>query len=306
MTLVSNKTTKKIFLTTNTKVNNITDKVSLIISPEFYWVRKFDIPVKTETQARHLLPTLFEDLIKENDSLTYQAIKLEENLFLCFAYSDKKIYEAIKKANIPISNISSVYFAQNECKKFESFEVDEQNYIYTRDGILVKIPNSIAKDSIVLNKVINNIKLSSYKLHIKLYNNFFNIKFYYSIFAVLSILILMNLIKYINYSSEISTLNNQVEEIRKNYNLPSSSLQVRSILSKYNKSISLEKEKRDAISYILSNNKLNLKSLAVDNNLIILEYISTKKAEVDSFLKKKFKAVNIKENQFLLKVSITL
>ncbi len=90
MISVSNKEVQKIFLTSNTEVVDFQKKIDIIISPEFYWVRKFEIPVKNETQARHVLPTLFEDIVNDDAILIYQVIKLEENKFLCFAYNNKK------------------------------------------------------------------------------------------------------------------------------------------------------------------------------------------------------------------------
>lgn len=191
--LVSTKENKKIFLTKNTKITNlITRKIDIIISPEFYWVRKFEIPVKTETQARLVLPTLFEDIIDDISILTYQVIKLEENIFLCFAYQNKEIYEAIKRSDIPITQINSLYFAQNECKSFKSFETNSSKFMYTKEGILIKIPDDLLENTLDLEKVIDSIKLSSHKLQIKLYNDVIDTKFYYSLFTIFAVLILMN------------------------------------------------------------------------------------------------------------------
>lgn len=306
MTLVSNNETKKIFLTTKTKDVNLSRKIDIIVSPEFYWVRKFEIPVKTETQARHVLPTLFEDILDDISILTYQVIKLEENIFLCFAYNNKKIYEAIKKSNIPTTNISSLYFAQNECKNFNSFEVDNQKYMYTSEGILVKIPNNLLSESMPLNKVINSIKLSSHKLQIKLYNDVLSSKFYYSTFLIFGILILMNLFKYFSYSSEINYLEEKIISVKNINKLPSSMIQMNSIMKKYDRTILKENKKREAISYIFANTKFDLKSLDMNNDEITLEYLSVNKTQVENFLSKKFKNIKSSQKAFTLKVSIKL
>ena len=90
MNLVLNKNSK-IFLCSNTKIET-SFKVDIILSPEFYWVRIFDIPVKNITQAKNVLPTLFEDIVDSISDLSYQVIKLEDNKYLCFAYINKRIY----------------------------------------------------------------------------------------------------------------------------------------------------------------------------------------------------------------------
>ncbi|WP_072682462.1 hypothetical protein [Arcobacter sp. LA11] len=306
MTLVSSKETQKIFLTTKTKITHFVGNLEIIISPEFYWVRKFEIPVKTETQARHVLPTLFEDIIDDTSTLTYQVIKLEENIFLCFAYNNKKIYETIKTLNIPISNISSIYFAQNECQNFKSFKVDELKFMYTSEGILIKVPNNLLDDVMDLKKVINNIKLSTYKLQIKLYNDVVNTKYYYLMFLFFALLIVTNIIKYVDFSSQINKNEVAIEKLKKISKLPSSMIQTNSILSKYDKSIKKENKKREAIAYVLSNRNFDLKSLNIENETLNLEYLSVDKNKVDDFLSKKYKILSSSANSFVLKVRIKL
>ncbi len=306
MILVSSKETQKIFLTTNTKAINLSTKIDIIVSPEFYWIRKFEIPVKSEAQARHVLPTLFEDIVDDITSLSYHVVKIEENLFLCFAYNNKKIYEAIKKSNIPVSNINSLYFAQNECKSFNSFEVDNQKYMYTSEGILIKVPNKLLQEVVPLEKVINSINLSSHKLKIKLYNDVISSKFYYTLFTIFGILILMNVIKYFSYSNGINELEEKIVKVKRINNLPGTMIQTNSILKKYDSIVSKENKKREAISYIFSNTKFNLKTLTIQNDEINLEYLSSNKNEVESFLKKRFKNVFFRSNSFSLKVSIKL
>ncbi len=306
MTSVSNKESQKIFLTTNTNINEFGKNINIILSPEFYWVRNFEIPVKTEAQARHVLPTLFEDILEDISILTYQVFKLEENKFLCFAYDNKKIYEVIKKTNIPISNINAIYFAQNECKEFKTFGSDNLKFMYTSDGILVKVPNGLLEEVVDLNKIIDNINLNSNKLQIKLYNNVIESKYYYSLIIIFAILIFLNVTKYIDYSNEIINLENSILENKKNYNLPSSMIQTKSILDKYEKTIKEENKKREVISYLLGNTKFNLNNVYVENDIINLEYLSVNKSDVENFISKKYKILSSIQNSFSLKVRIKL
>jgi hypothetical protein len=306
LTLVSSKRTKKVFLTTNTKVGEAYGKIDLIISPEFYWVRKFEIPVKTQNQAKQVLPMLFDEYISASeDALNYQAIKLENNSFLCFAYSNKKIYEAIKKANIPLSNISSFYFAQNECKDLKSFEIDSQTYVYTEDEILIKIPNNLVEEPIYLKNRLEKISLSSNKIQVKLYNEILGKKQYIFLSIIFLVLILANGVKYFSYSNEINKLNEELESVKKTYRLPSSMIQMNSILKKYKKATTKELKKREAISYIFSNPDF-LNSLNMERESISLEYKTKDKRKIEEFLSKKFKIVSSRFDLGLLKVRVKI
>lgn len=307
MTLVSSKEAEKIFLTSNTELTDIPDKIDIIVSPEFYWVRKFEIPVKTEAQARHVLPTLFEDIVEEVSILTYQVIKLEDNEFLCFAFNNKRIYDAIKELEIPTSNISSIYFAQNECKNFKAFHIDGLVFMYTHENILVKVPSNIqVEEAIPLKRILENIKLSSNKLQIKLYNDVISTKFYYTLFIIFGVLIVANFFKYFSYSNEIDEINARIETTKKASKLPASMLQVESILKRYNSSVKQENRKRESIAYIFSNTKFDLKSLYYDKGVIYLEYLSVNKKQLETFLSKKFKNFSIKQTPINAKVSIKL
>ena len=82
-------------------------KVDIILSPEFYWIRIFDIPVKNIAQAKAVLPSLFEDILLKVGELSYQVIKLEEGKYLCFAYINKKVFEAIKNSGINLSLVKT-------------------------------------------------------------------------------------------------------------------------------------------------------------------------------------------------------
>ncbi|AXH12182.1 hypothetical protein [Halarcobacter bivalviorum] len=308
MTLVSsNKKTKKLFLTTKTKLSNAIDtKLDIIVSPEFYWVRKFEIPVKTEAQAKDVLPSLFEDITNETSSLTYQVKRLEENLFLCFAFNNKKIYEAIKSSGILVSNIASIYFAQNECVDYKCFKIDGLCFAYVSDNILVKIPNVLIDECVDFVGVIGNIKLSSMRLQIKLYNDLFNTKLLYTFYFIFAVLILLNIARYVDFTLQIEPLEDKIENIKRVNDFPNSMIQANSILNDFEKKIRVEKQKREAISYILTNQRLSLKSFDMQNDEIILEYQTSNKNEVQLFLNKNFKNIKITTVKNLTKVVVKL
>lgn len=304
MNLVSNKN-KKIFLSRGTKLS-VDTKVDLILSPEFYWVRVFDIPVKSITQARHVLPTLFEDILETTSELSYQVIKLEENKYLCFAYINKRIYEEIKSSGINLSLVDSIYFAQNECTKFSSFKLDDKSYLYTEDKILVKVPNSIAFDAIDLIEEIDSIELSSNKIDIKLYNNVLNQKQIYSLILIFVLISAINFYKLIDYKNENSNLDEKIEQVKKDSKLPNSMIQTNSILAKNKKDIDLEFKKRKAVDYIIENKSFKLKSLNLEKDSVELVYENADKTKVERFLSKEFKILSSKVKALDLNIKVKL
>lgn len=305
MNIVSNNKNRKIFLSSNTKIYE-TSKVDIILSPEFYWVRIFEIPVKNTTQAKAVLPTLFEDLLLKVTDLSYQVIKLEENKYLCFAYINKKIFEAIKNSGINLSLVNGVYFAQNECKEFRQFCVEDKSFLYTNDEILVKVPNEVLSQKVEINEFLQNINLSSNKVDIKLYNNFLNQKQIYILMVVCLVVSFVNFSKYFSYSNEISKENEKIEEIKKANNLPSSMIQVDSIVNSNKKIAQNEIKKREALEYILSNGNFEIKSLELQNDELSINFLNVDKQKIEEFISLKYKIISSNSQNLILNIKVKI
>ena len=294
-----------IFLCSDTKIE-VSHKVDIILSPEFYWVRIFNIPVKNITQARHVFPTLFEDILDNVSDLSYQAIKLDENKYLCFAYINKKIYEAIKNSGINLSLVNSVYFAQNECKEFRQFMVEDKSFLYTDDDILVKVPNGILNENINLNENLHHINISNNKVDIKLYNNFLSSKQIYLILAVSLLFSIINFTKIYDYKNSISLLDEKIELEKQKSNLPSSMIQVDSIISKYKNIADQEIRKREIISYLLENSSFKLDNISLEKDILTLVYQNSDKTKVEEYINKKYKIISSKVENLDLYIRIKI
>lgn len=280
-------------------------KVDIILSPEFYWVRIFDIPVKNTTQAKAVLPSLFEDILLKVGELSYQVIKLEESKYLCFAYINKKIFEAIKNSGISLSLVNAVYFAQNECNDFRQFSVENKSFLYTDDNILVKVPNEMLSQKVELNDFVENINFSSNKIDIKLYNNLLSPKQIKIVLIICSIISVVNFSKYFIYKSEISNQEKKIEDIRSSNNLPAISIQTDSIINSNKKIAQKEINKREALSYILSNN-IDIKTISLDNDVLEINVLNMDKKKVEEYILKKYKIVSSSISGLNLNIKVQL
>lgn len=303
MSLVSSKN-KKIFLCSNMKIDE-TSKVDIILSPEFYWVRVFDIPVKNITQAKAVIPALFEDILQEVNKLSYQVIKIKENKYLCFAYINKKIFEAVKNSGINLSLVNAIYFAQNECKGFREFCVGDKSFLYTSDDILVKVPNEVLNQKVVLNDFIENINLSSNKIDIKFYNNFLSSKQIYMVLIICTIIFTINFFKYFVYENEISKLDEKIERIKLSNNLPSSIMQINSIIKANTTIAQKEINKREALFYILANS-VDIKDLTLQGEVLEINFLNVDKKKNQEYISRKYKIISDTSNNLILNIKVQL
>jgi hypothetical protein len=285
---------------------NETSKVDIILSPEFYWVRVFDIPVKNITQAKAVIPALFEDVLQEVSKLSYQVIKSNEHKYLCFAYINKKIFEALKNSGLNLSLVNAIYFAQNECKDFRQFCIDDKSFLYTSDDILVKVPNEVLSKTVVLNDFIENINLSSNKIDIKFYNNFLSSKQIYMVLIICTIIFTINFSKYFAYEDEISKLNEKIEKIKVLNNLPSSTIQIDSIIKANTSIAQKEINKREALFYILANNSVDIKDITLQADVIDINLFDVDKKKIQEYILKKYKIISSTSNNLILNIKVQL
>ena len=291
MHLLSNKPVKILFLEKNTTKIIPNEKMSLILSPEFYWTRFFELPVKSVAAAIEILPDLFEEFLPFNN-YSYQAIKLADRNFLCFAYNNDEIYNVIKKLKFPISLIKNIYFAQNEFKDYESFSLNETSYMYI-NTILVKVPKNVnVKEIPVLDNNLQELKLSKTKVALKLYKSLIDKKYLYLLLAFLFFLSSLNVLKILIYKAEMNKNKNEIQNIKKRYRLPSTMLQTKSIIKNYDKKIEENIKIRAQIKHLVFYKKIEkniiFKKIKIENDSLIVYVNTVNSNKFKKYIEKKY------------------
>ncbi len=305
--LSSNKREKYFF----SKSSQITSdsKVDLILSPEFYWVRVFAIPVKSKHDALDVVPTLFEDILPFGE-FSYHVVKQEEDKYLCFAYENEIILEYIKKSNLNLSQISNIYFAQTEFKDVGRFSSNEDTFIYTQDAILIKVPSLLVEDTVNINEVLDTHKLTANKIKIKFYSSLINSKYIYTFVFIFAVLITLNTFKYLLYDKNISMLELKSAQVKKSYNLPLSMLETNSVVSKMKRKVIKGSKLRNSLDYVFDFNKRSSKGklsrVSYSGNTMKLVFEDINYNQVKSYLAKKFKLIanskNKNQSRFEIKI----
>lgn len=289
MNFISSNKYKKLFLTKSSNFD-IKEKVDLVLAPEFYWLREFEIPVSNSKEALKVVATLFEDILPSGD-FEYHVISSNENKFLCFAYENSEILDAIKNSNLANSQINAVYFAQTEMKKYDSFFIQENAFIYN-DNILVKIPKAFVNDGVVLSETLD-IKSTSNKIDIKFYNSTLNQKSLTLLSFLLLLIITVNLFKYFSYSNDIDTLEKTKDSIKQQNSLPSSMIQTKSILKSVNSKVSKQIKLREALFYVMNFKKVSnqgkLSNIEYVGKALKLEFVGVNNQRVKNYIAKKYK-----------------
>jgi len=304
-----------IFLQNNTifKPLHKKEKVNIILSPSFYWVKLFTIPVDTIDKALFLLPNLFEDYF-DIAGYSFYTTKVGENQYLSFAYDEDKIIQKLKEISIPQSKILNIYFAQNEFKDIatveeqKSFRCGDEVFVYEKE-LLVKIPNHLVIETNIDEINISKINLSLHCIQLFSYKKLTSNKTGYlasSILLGFSILLFVQTFLFQQLASEYPI---KSEILKKEYSLPTTTLEANAIVTEYQKIQRGYKEIRDAISYLIDANKVDrgtINGLSLEKNLLTVSYQNGDIEKLEPYIKQKFRKSTIKSEDGKIKVRIEL
>ncbi len=247
-----------------TKDNHIklTKRCDVILSPEFYWVLRKKLPVKTVRQARKLCNSIFDDILP-NGKYIFKVVK-DGAYFLLFAYDTSFILKNLEKIGIDTNMISQVYFAQNELSGDIVYSIKDKIFV-NNDGIFALMPKNLFDGNA---QNIDNIKfekLSNIVFPIDKYNLLIDKKSLNFIIIALMVYISCITFELFIYKSDLNKMTKFKQSLYAKYNLPSTSWQIASIEKKINKIDSDEIKLRKKIYKILT---LKLKPGEYFTNLV--------------------------------------
>lgn len=306
-----NRNTDIIFLDLNPKKYDKIKgkKVSIILSPSFYWVKKTKLPIKYIKDAKKLLASLFEDTLPDGN-YSYYVYKQEDDFYI-FAYEDKHILQVINKAGIQISDIKSIHFAQSEMQNVsEAKKVNDTQSICIKDDVVVLVPNNWVKNTKELNFL--DIKLSKHKITLQQYAHIVQNKSLYKIASILILFCMIVLIEYFITLQKTDKITKSKESLFTQYQLKPTMIQNKSILNKYEKIYKTQTKLRENIFYLL---QLKLKTtqklsmLSIKNDVLFAEISGATKltlSSMESIFKAKklnFKA-KLKNKTLYLEISL--
>ena len=272
----------KVILYTEDFSETVNEPVDVILSPQYYWIKKIEIPIKSIKDAKKIAKSLF----KLDDTYVYDAFELNGEFY---AYAIKKDLDL----KIDKKYINSLRLAQTELYKFEKFNVSQNHSIQKVEDLLFCFPKS--ENAPHINDILPKIELSKHKINIY---DLINID-KSLIISGLIIFILINislLLNIINNKNTVKTIEIKKEELIKNNNLPKTSFQLDSLindLSKTNKNqINLRKNLEFITKTPLKKNEKFLKLTYGNKKFYIIVKANR---NFDKYFSKKFKVDSQKE-----------
>ena len=146
---------------------SVKDKIDIILTPSYYWVKRAVLEVPFTFQALKYAPSIFEGMLPEGH-FSYSVVKVKKE-YLFFAYNADEIIKSLKEKGIDASQISGVYLAQNELRNLNApIACNEKDVLVTHQNTLLQVPKSLVDESIIKRnmdevKTLSRNKIALYK-----------------------------------------------------------------------------------------------------------------------------------------------
>ena len=123
----------------------LTHLVNVMVTPQFYTVKKEALPVKYAYQAKKIAPSLFDGLLDEGGTYEYLVFKEqidEEETWVFIAYDMEKITAFLESKGIDTNKVSKLFFAEQSLEYFRPapLGLGEHDALTVIDNTVVVVP----------------------------------------------------------------------------------------------------------------------------------------------------------------------
>ncbi len=248
--------------------------VNVMLTPQFYTLKKEALPVRWAYQAKRIAPSLFEGLLEAGKHYEYMVWKEDEN-WVFLAYDLEKITAFLESKGFTLENVSKLFFVQQSIDLFDKpLLLEEDEALVSWEHTAVMIPRAaLAEDEEPL-LVFNNsfTPKSGVALHGS-YGSLLNLKQASTLAVIFSLFAMMFFIEGWRYSHNAKAGEAEMQQLLEAYPSLQSKYTRESIAAKYKTLDTIERKKRNVIKTLskmifkgvtLTSFELNEKSFKVD------------------------------------------
>jgi len=126
--------------------------LAIMVTPQFYTLKRVELPVKFHYQVKKLAPSIMEELLPEGREYSYHIYKDESQeglVWVIIAYDALGISEFLATKGIGAEQVTKLYFAQRSPERFANpFKLGDHDVITVMDETVVVVPQAIFDDHV--------------------------------------------------------------------------------------------------------------------------------------------------------------
>ncbi len=124
----------------------LSHSVNIMLTPQFYTLKKETLPVKYLYQAKRIAPSLFDGFLEDWNDYEYLVFK-EENNWVFIAYNMGQINSLLLSKGIKPEQVSKIYFAEQVRNSFTGpVLLGDKEALVVLDNAVVIIPQTALQE----------------------------------------------------------------------------------------------------------------------------------------------------------------
>jgi len=128
------------------KEQSLSDSVNIMLTPQFYTLKKEKLPIKYLYQAKKIAPSLFDGLLEDTQKYDYLVYK-EEDEWMFIAYDLEAISDFLISKGIKPDQVAKIFFAQQASSSFTApVLLEEKEALVSLDDTVVMVPQVALKE----------------------------------------------------------------------------------------------------------------------------------------------------------------
>jgi len=228
------------------------ERINIMLTPQFYTVKRENLPVKYQYQAKRIAPSLFEGLLTGEGVYDYFVFK-EDAQWVFIAYNPQEIRAFLETKGMAMEYLSKIYFAQQVPEAFtKPIVLSDKEALLTIDGNVVLIPPKMLQTDAVREVFDNRFTPKSGVTLSSKTNSLLSQKETIVLTAIFLIFSIVFFLEGRHYSQNIQTQEQEMQTLLEAYPALQSKMQRDSIALKYRKIDTRERQKRETIKKLAS------------------------------------------------------
>jgi len=225
----------------------LSESVNIMLTPQFYTLKREALPVKYGYQAKRIAPSLFEGLLEDEGSYEYLVFKEEES-WVFIAYDIDKIQNFLLSKGLDLAFVSKMFFTEQSSALFSSpVATGEHEALVNFDGNLVMVPKAVL-DSDVKYMQIDDAFTPKKGIALEgAAKSFLSKRESYLLAGIFFLFAFLFVVEGVRYDGENEEENAKIQVLLEAYPALESSYTRDSIASKYQKIDRQERKKREVI-----------------------------------------------------------
>lgn len=221
--------------------------IDIMLPPQFYTMKRQEINIKYQYQAKKLAPSILENLLSDDTEYDYFVFR-DDEMWVFIAYSTEEINEFLHSKGIEVTKVSKIYFIQQSESKFTSaISLNDREALGVLNDIVTVIPKS----------------LLSYDMRYQLFDETFRpdrgVSYGASVDSILAqkdsiilasiiaLFAILFLVEGIRYGKVVADMNQEISILFKEYPALQSQYARENIIKKYHKIDKVERGKREVL-----------------------------------------------------------